>query len=133
VGQRKGLGVALGKPVFVTRIDVESGAVHLGDAGSLACARLTVTGTRMREGVTLPRRALVRVRHGHRDAPASLEAGSTQGIVVVTFDEPIPSASPGQVAVFYEEGRVIGGGSILNPETRSSPFPASTTLLPSEA
>jgi tRNA-uridine 2-sulfurtransferase len=129
VGQRKGLGVALGKPAFVTRIDPESAAVHLGDASALACTRAYVDGVALREGVELPRRARVRVRHGQVETPAWIERGREDREVAVTFEEPVRAVSPGQIAVFYEEGRVLGGGRIT-PEQGGEPiFPSAPALL----
>jgi tRNA-specific 2-thiouridylase len=126
VGQRKGLGVALGKPAFVNRIDPGSGTVHLGDADSLACTRVRVDGASLRESVTLPRRARVRVRHGHEEAWARIEE-DRRGVrtesptLTVIFDEPVRAVSPGQIAVFFDEGRVLGGGRIARAEP-AAPF-----------
>ena len=126
IGQRKGLGVTLGKPVFVTRIDPVSGSVHLGSAEALGCAGADVSGVLLRECVDLPRRARVRVRHGQVETSAWI-AKSDDG-VKVTFDEPVRAVSPGQLAVFYDEGRVLGGGRIAR-----ATFPSAATLLRSNA
>jgi tRNA-specific 2-thiouridylase len=133
VGQRKGLGVALGKPVFVTRIDADSGAVHLGGIEALACRRLWVEEPSLHEAFALPGRARVRVRHGHDETWALVEeerAGSR--VLRVTFDDPVRAASRGQVAVFYDEGRVMGGGRIVRTEA-AHPFRSAEALLSSEA
>jgi tRNA-specific 2-thiouridylase len=133
IGQRKGLGVAFGKPAFVTRIDAESGAVHLGDAQALACRRVSVHDVSLHEAFALPGRARVRIRHGHDEAWASIDAergddaSRTHGLEV-TFDEPVRAASRGQVAVFYDEGRVMGGGRIARAEP-VRPFPGASALV----
>jgi tRNA-specific 2-thiouridylase len=133
VGQRKGLGVALGKPAFVTRIDGVSGAVHLGDAAQLACRRLWVTGATLHRSVTLPLRVRVKVRHGREEAWSTVEQGELeQGSLRVTFDEPVRAASKGQVAVFYDEDRIVGGGRIVRTEA-DRPFRRATALVASEA
>jgi tRNA-uridine 2-sulfurtransferase len=122
IGQRKGLGVALGKPAFVNRIDAGSGAVHLGDAASLASSHVRVEGASLHENVELPRRARVRVRHGHDEAWAVIERDPTAiGTLAITFDEPVRAVSPGQVAVFYDEDRVLGGGRIARANQPQRP------------
>jgi len=124
VGQRKGLGVTLGKPAFVTSIDPASATVRLGDGDALACARAEVRGVVLHEGVELPRRASVRVRHGQTETSAWIARSEDEGAVAVTFDEPARAVSPGQLAVFYDEDRVLGGGRIAR-----APFPSAPTLL----
>ena len=125
IGQRKGLGVALGKPAFVRRVDADSGAVHVGGASALACAGADVPSAALREGVALPRRAAVRVRHGQAEALARLDLrDGSEADVVIRFDSPVRAVSKGQVAVFYDEGRVLGGGPIARVEPATSPAPA---------
>ncbi len=131
LGQRKGLGVTLGKPVFVTRIDPRTASVYLGDAGDLASSRADVHGVELREGIDLPRRARVRVRHGQAETPAWICDTGVDGEVRVLFDEPVRAVSPGQVAVFYDEGRVLGGGRIARSEKPAPTFPSAAALLPS--
>jgi tRNA-specific 2-thiouridylase len=112
VGQRKGLGVALGKPVFVTRIDASSATVHVGDEAALAVEHAQLADVFLADGVTLPLRARVRVRHRHDGAPATVSP-SPLG-VQVRFDAPVRAVTRGQVAVLYENDRVLGGGRISN-------------------
>lgn len=119
VGQRKGLGIALGKPAFVTRIDGENNQVVLGDNQDLfspevvsvdhfftetdgAVAPETIFG---RPGIT------AKIRYAAKPAPAILHRGKN-GQVLTVFTEPQRAASPGQSIVFYEGDRVIGGGVI---------------------
>jgi tRNA-specific 2-thiouridylase len=117
IGQRKGIGVALGRPAFVTRLDPETGTVHLGDEGSLLAAGAEVDGVTLAAGVSLPTRARVRVRHRHEGDAASVEpvggAGAARARVV--FDRPVRAVTRGQIAVFYDaDGRVLGGGRIAS-------------------
>jgi tRNA-specific 2-thiouridylase len=115
VGQRKGLGVALGHPVFVSRIDPENATVHLADAGasSLTSATAELEDVVLAEGVELPRRARVRVRYRHDGADAEITRGPDRGETRVAFDEPVRAATKGQIAVLYDEHeRVLGGGRI---------------------
>jgi tRNA-specific 2-thiouridylase len=120
VGQRKGLGVAVGKPAFVTRVDAESGALHVGDEdGLLADRAILGPDTVFPGGARLPLRADVQVRARHGGAPAELrEEPGPDGAprVVVVFDQPVRAISPGQIAVAYDGTRVLGGGTILRAE-----------------
>ena len=113
VGQRKGLGVALGKPAFVTRIDAESGTVHLADGDALASTFADLDDVILAPSIALPLRARVRVRYRHEGAVA--EIVQTASGARAHFDTPVRAVSKGQVAVFYdaEHGdRVLGGGRI---------------------
>jgi tRNA-specific 2-thiouridylase len=118
VGQRKGLGVALGHPVYVARIDPERATVHLasGGAESLASSGARLEDMVLADGVELPRRARVRVRYRHDGAAAEVAQvgrGSKNEETWVKFDEPVRAATKGQIAVLYDEReRVLGGGRI---------------------
>jgi tRNA-uridine 2-sulfurtransferase len=111
VGQRKGLGVALGKPAFVARIDAETGTVHLGDDEALLGYEADLADASLAEGVTLPVRARVRVRYRHDGEPA-LVVGEPSAPRVL-FDRPVRAVTRGQIAVLYDDAdRVLGGGRI---------------------
>ena len=115
VGQRKGLGVALGHPAFVSRIDPERATVHLDEEGAVALASTAaeLDDLILADGVELPCRARVRVRYRHDGATAEVTRGAAGDETRVTFDEPVRAATKGQVAVFYDEReRVLGGGRI---------------------
>jgi tRNA-specific 2-thiouridylase len=110
VGQRKGLGVAAGRAVFVTRIDAESATVHVGDSAALGALGAELADVSLADGVSLPLRATVRVRYRHEGRAASIELQA--GRARVAFEEPVQAVTPGQVAVFYDGERVLGGGRI---------------------
>jgi tRNA-specific 2-thiouridylase len=112
VGQRKGLGVALGRPAFVTRIDAGAGTVHLGDEGALLARQAALTDLVLAEGARLPLRARVRVRYRHEGQDATVE-GLASGGARVLFDAPVRAVTPGQVAVLYTGDCVLGGGRIV--------------------
>jgi tRNA-specific 2-thiouridylase len=111
VGQRRGLGVALGRPAFVTRIDAERATVHLGGEEALGSRSAELTDVVLAEGFTLPLRAKVRVRYRHTGEDASISASGV-GRARVQFDAPARAVTRGQIAVFYVEDRVAGGGRI---------------------
>jgi tRNA-specific 2-thiouridylase len=115
IGQRRGLGVALGKPAFVARIDADRATVHLGGEDALRAGAAEVADVTLAEGVTLPLRATVRVRYRHHGDAARIEpvdaADATRG-AWVHFDAPVRAVTRGQVAVFYDGDRVVGGGRI---------------------
>lgn len=112
IGQRKGLGVALGRPAYVVAIDPETGAVVLGDKRDLAADGLFAREISWVAG-SAPAdefRALVKVRYSHPGAEATLKVdGDT---AAVRFDEPVTAVTPGQATVFYRGDEVLGGGWI---------------------
>jgi tRNA-uridine 2-sulfurtransferase len=111
VGQRKGLGVALGKPAFVTRIDAAKGTVHVGTQDGLLSRCADLEGVSLAEGVTLPVRASVRVRYRH-DGEDALVLSAPNGGARIAFDSPVRAITRGQIAVLYGGDRVLGGGRI---------------------
>jgi tRNA-specific 2-thiouridylase len=111
IGQRKGLGVALGSPAFVTRIDPESATVHLGREDALRAGGATLADVVLGEGVSLPTRARVRVRYRH-DGDGALVRDEGGGRAVVRFDHPVRAVTRGQIAVLYDGDCVLGGGRI---------------------
>jgi tRNA-uridine 2-sulfurtransferase len=111
IGQRKGLGVALGTPAFVTRIDPERATVHVGPESALRAQGATLSDLVLAEGVSLPAQARVRVRYRHEGDEARV-CDQGEGRAIVTFDHPIRAVTPGQIAVLYDGSCVLGGGRI---------------------
>jgi tRNA-specific 2-thiouridylase len=115
IGQRKGLGFAAGKPLYVLAIDRENNRVVVGDDESLRQTNCEVEDINWiaYEHPTEPLRAAVKIRHKHVPAEATvhpLDATHAR----VTFDAPQRAITSGQGAVFYDTGgdRVLGGGWI---------------------
>ncbi len=135
IGQRRGLGVALGRPAFVTRIDAESGTVHLGGEDTLRSRSADVVDVCLADGVALPLRAAVRVRYRHEGDPALVTASASgeRGAARVVFDRPVRAVTRGQIAVFYDGDRVLGGGRIVSLPTEGEleGAPPSPVALPS--
>lgn len=111
VGQRKGLGVALGKPVFVTSIDPETATVRLGGEHDLASAEAQIADIVVAPGVVLPVDARVRVRYRHEGARGHVERSDSDS-GRIRFESPVRAVSRGQIAVFYDGDRVLGGARI---------------------
>lgn len=113
VGQRKGLGFAAGKPLYVISLDPEKNRVVVGDDDSLRASSCEVTGLNWVscELPEKPLRARVKIRHKHEPADATV-APLDSTTARVTFDAPQRAITPGQGAVFYDEDRVLGGAWI---------------------
>ena len=113
VGQRKGLGIAFGKPMFVTKIDPISNTVTLGENGSQYASSLIADKVNLISADTLkaPISAQVKVRYQAPPASAQLTPLGN-GKIRVDFQEPQRSVTPGQAAVFYDGDLVLGGGII---------------------
>src|ERR1039458_10266514 len=115
VGQRKGLGVATGSPLYVIQIKNDTRQVVVGKDEELYSRTLRaprgnlISTAELRE----PMRVTVKIRHKHQPAPAMIESVGP-GEVRVTFDEPQRALTPGQAAVFYDGDTVVGGGWIEN-------------------
>jgi tRNA-specific 2-thiouridylase len=113
VGQRKGLGVAVGEPLYVIATEPASRRVVVGSNAELMRGEFTV---REVNWISIaepaqPVRAEVRIRNKHAPAPATV-AALAGGRARVLFDEPQRAVTPGQAAVFYSGDLVLGGGWI---------------------
>ena len=113
VGQRKGLGLAAGRPLYVLSIDPEKNLVVVGDDDALRATSFEIENVNWvsREISAGPLRANVKIRHKHEPAPATIEPLSP-ATARVLFDTPQRAITPGQGAVFYDNDRVLGGGWI---------------------
>ncbi len=114
IGQRKGLGFAAGKPLYVLSIDPEKNRVVVGEDDGLRKTTCEVQGVNWIsiEEPEAPLRASVKIRHKHEPAFAAVEPLDANR-ARVTFDAPQRAITPGQAAVFYDRDRVLGGGWIL--------------------
>jgi tRNA-uridine 2-sulfurtransferase len=114
VGQRKGLGVATGSPLYVIQINGEKGQVVVGNNEDLYTPTLRARRVNLISvaDLTEPMRVGVKIRHRHEPAPAMLEK-SGEDEVLVTFDQPQRAVTPGQASVFYDGDVVVGGGWIV--------------------
>lgn len=113
VGQRRGLGLAAAEPMYVLAIDAEANAVVVGPRRELERPAL-VTGPAnwLLPSAPAPGTAArVKIRYNHPGAPGRLFPLEEGGVEVV-FDAPQAAIAPGQLAVFYDGDRVLGGGTI---------------------
>lgn len=117
VGQRKGLGMSFGKPMYVTDIDAAHNTVTLGEERERYTSALTAEDLNFIPFDTLeqPMDAWVKVRYSATPAKARL-LPLQDGRVRVQFDSPQKSVAPGQAVVFYDGDIVLGGGTILTKE-----------------
>lgn len=114
VGQRKGLGLALGYPVFVLEIRPETNEVVIGPYEESLADSLKVTDLNFMsvEDLKEPRHVFVKIRYNHKGTWGTI--GKTgEDEVTCTFEEPQRAVTPGQAAVFYDGEYVLGGGTIL--------------------
>jgi tRNA-specific 2-thiouridylase len=113
VGQRRGLGVAASRPLYVTRIEAAANRVVVGGADELLAPGAEIEGVSFVAGEAPPGPIAARVQVRHRDpgTPAKVEA-LPGGRARVRFTEPVRAITPGQAAVFYDGDVVLGGGWI---------------------
>src|SRR6267154_6854327 len=113
VGQRKGLGVATGSPLYVLQIKGDARQVVVGEQEKLYSSTLRVHRTNLISVDDLgePMRVTVKIRHRHEGAAALIEK-SGESEILVSFDQPQRAITPGQAAVFYADDMVVGGGWI---------------------
>jgi tRNA-specific 2-thiouridylase len=113
VGQRKGLGVATGSPLYVIQIKGDTRQVVVGGQAELYSRTLRAHRINLIavEDLHAPKRVAVKIRHRHEPAPATIEK-SGDDEVLVSFDTPQRAITPGQAAVFYDGEVVVGGGWI---------------------
>jgi tRNA-uridine 2-sulfurtransferase len=118
VGQRKGLGVATGSPLYVIQISGASKQVTVGGdehlySRTLRAKRVNLISV---DDLREPMQVSVKIRHRHEPAPALIEKITTERSgtdeILVTFDQPQRAITPGQAAVFYDGEIVVGGGWI---------------------
>ena len=114
VGQRRGIGVAVGEPLYVIATEPETRRVVVGRDTDLQTATFTASSVNWISigPIAAPRRSQVRIRNRHVPADATLIPIGDDSRVKVQFDEPQRAVTPGQGAVFYDGDLVLGGGWI---------------------
>ena len=121
IGQRKGLGIALGEPAYVRSIDAKTNTVQIGmamDMDDLGCTIKDLNwmgGTKPTSAIDV----LVKIRYRNAGVMARMEP-LENGNYHLTFGESVKAVTPGQSAVFYKDEQVLGGGIIVLPEIERS-------------
>ena len=113
IGQRKGLGIALGIPMFVGKKDVIGNTVTLCSDRELYAGTLTASSVNLLTSTSLdePTRLMAKIRYRHTPAAATVQRISDDRISVI-FDEPQRAIAAGQSVVLYDQDTVVGGGII---------------------
>ena len=114
IGQRKGLNLAMGHPVFVTDIRPDTNEVVIGEnedvyTDRLYCEQINYMGM---EELCKPIEALAKIRYAHQGEKCLIEKAGDDRILC-TFHKPVRAVTPGQAVVFYGDGYVLGGGTIV--------------------
>ncbi len=116
IGQRKGLGIALGTPAFVTHIDSVRNEVTLGTHDDLLCSGIAVRDGWFAGDETQP--VMAQIRYRSKGTRACVRPSGQAGKWLVLFDEPVWAVTPGQSAVFYQNDILVGGGVITGIEKK---------------
>ena len=113
IGQRRGLNIALGHPMFVTQILPESNTVVLGTQNELQKMSAKVRGLNLikYESITEPLEVITKIRY--KDAGALSYIYQEHNLMNVNFHHSVAGIAPGQSAVFYEGNDLLGGGFLI--------------------
>ncbi|MBQ6336343.1 MAG: tRNA 2-thiouridine(34) synthase MnmA [Ruminococcus sp.] len=114
IGQRKHLGISVGAPIYVVRINADDNTVVLGDESELFSTIAEVEDFNWigGEAPEAPVRCKAKTRYRQTEQPAVAYPKEDGGVTVV-FDEPIRAITPGQACVLYDGDVVLGGGVII--------------------
>lgn len=116
IGQRKGLGIALGRPVYVTAIDAATNTIVIGDKADLKTRGLLATDVNWiaTEELVSPLSVIAKIRYNDAGRPATIVPTASDRVKVI-FDAPAEAVTPGQSVVFFDGDVVVGGGIIERP------------------
>ena len=116
IGQRKGLGIALGKPAYVLKLNPEKNTVMLGDAEQLMTRYMLVESPRLvcEEQFYKETELAVRIRYRSRAVSCEVVREVDGGMLLIRLGEEVSAVTPGQSAVFYVGSRLVGGAFIAS-------------------
>ncbi len=114
VGQRKGLGLAMGHPVFVVAIRPETNEVVIGENDDVFSTKLYANNINLMsvDKIDKPIRARAKIRYSHEGADCTIRMAD-DGLLECVFDEKQRAVTPGQALVIYDGDYVLGGGTII--------------------
>lgn len=117
IGQRKGLNLAMGRPVFVTEIRPDTNEVVIGEAEDVFGTMVTANRLNFMsvEDIKDEMRVTAKIRYSHKGAPCIVRRIG-EDMVECHFEEPVRAITPGQAVVFYDGDIVVGGGTICRKE-----------------
>ncbi len=116
IGQRRGLGLALGRPVFVTEIRADTNEVVIGSNEDLMAFELTAGQLNYMAAAQFEpgQKMTAKIRYSHAGETCTVtEMPANGGHIRIRFEHPVRAVTPGQAVVFYENDYVLGGGTIL--------------------
>jgi len=113
IGQRKGLGISSGTPLYIIRIDAKGNRIVVGEQKDLLSKELIAKDVNLIAINCLkkPVKVTAKIRYQHKEARAVITPVGNR--IKVVFDEPQSAITPGQAVVFYQDETVIGGGTIV--------------------
>lgn len=116
IGQRKGLGIALGKPAYVLKLNPEKNTVMLGDADKLVTRHMLIERLKVVDDdqFAAEQNLSVRIRYRSKSVSCRIVREVEDGRVLVQLDEEVSAVTPGQSAVFYVGNRLVGGAFIAS-------------------
>ena len=114
VGQRKGLGLAMGHPVFVVAIRPETNEIVIGENDDVFSTKLYANNINLMsvDKIEEPIRARAKIRYSHEGADCTIRMAD-DGLLECVFDEKQRAVTPGQALVIYDGDYVLGGGTII--------------------
>ena len=114
IGQRKGLNIALGRPIFVKKLNPITNEVIIGEEEDVFTDRFHINNLNFMAIEDLHDEMVVnaKIRYGHKGAQCTIKRTAEDEILCI-FDEPQRAITPGQAAVFYKDECVVGGGTII--------------------
>ena len=114
-GQRKGLGLSFGYPLFVLKIRPDTNEVVVGSKEESMSCQVRANRVNLMSAAKLPekKRVFAKIRYNHKGAWCTVEHAGADEILCV-FEEPQRAITPGQALVLYDDGYVLGGGTILS-------------------